>query len=55
MKSPRSARADHSPSLRQPLGRKYEASAREIVEKSMRIAGKICIYTNENIIIEELG
>ena len=30
-------------------------SAREIVEKSMRIAGKICIFTNENIIIEELG
>ncbi|MGH9627354.1 MAG: ATP-dependent protease subunit HslV [Bryobacteraceae bacterium] len=29
--------------------------AREIVEKSMRIAGRICIYTNENIIIEELG
>jgi ATP-dependent HslUV protease subunit HslV len=30
-------------------------SARDIVEKSMHIAGKICIYTNENIIIEELG
>ena len=26
-------------------------SAREIVEKSMTIAGKICIFTNENIII----
>ncbi len=25
-------------------------SAREIVEKSMQIAGKICIYTNENIV-----
>jgi ATP-dependent HslUV protease subunit HslV len=29
-------------------------SAREIVEKAMIIAGAICIYTNENISIEEL-
>jgi ATP-dependent HslUV protease subunit HslV len=29
-------------------------SAREIVEKSMAIAGKICIYTNENVTYEEL-
>lgn len=29
-------------------------SAVEIAEKSLKIAGKICIYTNENIIIEEL-
>ena len=29
-------------------------SAREIVEKSMEIAGKICIYTNQNVVIEEL-
>jgi ATP-dependent HslUV protease subunit HslV len=29
-------------------------SAREIVEKAMIIAGDICIYTNENISIEEL-
>ena len=29
-------------------------SAKEIVERSMHIAGKICIYTNENIILEEL-
>lgn len=29
-------------------------SARDIVEKSMSIAGKICIYTNENIVVEEL-
>ena len=28
---------------------------REIVEKSMKIAGQICIYTNENFMIEELG
>ena len=29
--------------------------AREIVEKSMEIAGNICIYTNENVVYEELG
>ena len=29
--------------------------AREIVEKAMTIAGKICIYTNENVVYEELG
>ncbi len=31
-----------------------ELSAREIVEEAMRIAGKICIYTNDNVSIEEL-
>ncbi len=30
-------------------------SAREIVEKSMTIAGKTCIYTNDNVHYEELG
>src|SRR5271155_3514924 len=30
-------------------------SARQIVEKSMAIAGKICIYTNDSITYEELG
>lgn len=30
-------------------------SAREIVEKSMRITSDICIYTNKNITIEELS
>ena len=29
-------------------------SAKEIVEQSMKIAADICIYTNENITIEEL-
>lgn len=32
-----------------------QLSAREIVGKSMTIAGEICIYTNENISIEELS
>ena len=31
-----------------------ELSAREIVERSMKIAGEICIYTNDKITIEEL-
>jgi len=31
-----------------------ELSAREIVEKSLNIAGDICIYTNHNLTIEEL-
>jgi len=30
-------------------------SAREIVEKSMAIAGKTCIYTNDKLMFEELG
>jgi ATP-dependent HslUV protease subunit HslV len=30
-------------------------SAREIVEKAMAIAGKICIYTNGSVNYEELG
>ncbi|MCK5895766.1 MAG: ATP-dependent protease subunit HslV, partial [Cocleimonas sp.] len=31
-----------------------DLSAREIVEKSLSIAGDICIYTNQNRTIEEL-
>jgi ATP-dependent HslUV protease subunit HslV len=30
-------------------------SAREIAEKAMKIAGETCIYTNRNVIYEELG
>ena len=30
-------------------------SARQIVEKAMAIAGKICIYTNDSVVYEELG
>ena len=30
-------------------------NAREIVEKSMKIAGDVCIYTNNNVSIEELS
>ena len=31
-----------------------ELTAREIAEESLRIAGEICIYTNSEIVIEEL-
>jgi ATP-dependent HslUV protease subunit HslV len=30
-------------------------SAREIVEKAMAIAAQTCIYTNDNVVYEELG
>ncbi len=31
-----------------------EMSAREVVERSMRIAADICIYSNHNVVVEEL-
>ena len=31
-----------------------DLEAREIVEKALLIAGDICVYTNQNIVIEEL-
>ena len=31
-----------------------ELSAREIADAALRIAGDICIYTNKNVIVEEL-
>ncbi|MDQ6676373.1 MAG: ATP-dependent protease subunit HslV [Acidobacteriota bacterium] len=37
------------------LLRSTKLSARQIVEQSMEIAGKICIYTNDRITIEELS
>jgi ATP-dependent HslUV protease, peptidase subunit HslV len=36
------------------LAENTELSSREIVEKAMKIAAGICIYTNENIEVEEL-
>jgi ATP-dependent HslUV protease subunit HslV len=36
------------------LARKTQLSAREIVEEAMGIAARSCIYTNDNISIEEL-
>jgi ATP-dependent HslUV protease subunit HslV len=32
-----------------------EMGARDIAEKAMKIAGQICIYTNDRITIEELN
>ena len=32
-----------------------DLEAREIAEKALSIAGDICVYTNQNIVIEELG
>jgi ATP-dependent HslUV protease subunit HslV len=37
------------------LMRHTKLSARQITEESMRIAGKTCIYTNENVTYEELA
>ena len=31
-----------------------DMSARDIVEQGLKIAGDICIYTNENVVIEQL-
>jgi ATP-dependent HslUV protease subunit HslV len=36
------------------LLRKTDLSAREIAMESMKIASEICIYTNDNLIIEEI-
>jgi ATP-dependent HslUV protease, peptidase subunit HslV len=36
------------------LNKYTDLSAREIVQEAMQIAAKICIYTNDNISIEEL-
>ncbi len=37
------------------LYRNTNLSAKEIVQESMKIAAKICIYTNENISMEEIS
>ena len=31
-----------------------DLSAREIAEKALRIAGKICVFTNDHITVEEV-
>ena len=38
----------------QALKENTNLSAREIAEKSLNIAGDICIYTNHNIVVEEV-
>ena len=37
------------------LIRNTELDARTIVEKALNIAGDICVYTNHNIVVEELS
>ena len=32
-----------------------DLSAREVAEKAMHIAADICVFTNDNIIIEEIS
>lgn len=36
------------------LLQKTDLSAREVAETAMHIAGQICIYTNDNVVFEEL-
>ncbi|RUM49521.1 MAG: HslU--HslV peptidase proteolytic subunit [Hydrogenothermus sp.] len=36
------------------LYRNTDLPAKKIVEEAMKIAGEICIYTNQNIVIEEI-
>ncbi len=51
-----SVRAARSPiGRRLALLRNTKLSARQIAEQAMQIAGKICIYTNENVTYEELA
>lgn len=38
----------------QALSEHTELSARQIAEEAMKIAGKMCIYTNDKVTIEEL-
>ena len=51
-------RSDRAGRTRSPPPRRWpsntELDARAIAEKAMAIAGEICIYTNDNIAIEEL-
>jgi ATP-dependent HslUV protease, peptidase subunit HslV len=37
------------------LVRHTAMSAREIAESALRIAGEICVYTNQEIVVEEVG
>ncbi len=37
------------------LLRNTELDAREIVEEALQIAAEICVFTNRNVVVEELG
>ena len=36
------------------LLRNTDLGARDIAEKALGIAGEICVYTNQNVVVEEL-
>src|SRR5438874_9296002 len=44
----------YAQSAAQALAEHTQLSARQIAEEAMKIAGKMCIYTNEKVTIEEL-
>ncbi|AMP38973.1 ATP-dependent protease subunit HslV [Ralstonia syzygii subsp. celebesensis] len=44
----------YAQSAAKALAENTELSPREVVEKSLRIAGELCIYTNTNFVIETL-
>ena len=46
---------DYARSAALALYRNTDFDARKIVEEAMKIAGEVCIYTNQNFVIEEIG
>jgi ATP-dependent HslUV protease subunit HslV len=44
----------YAQSAAQALAEHTQLSARQIAEQAMKIAGKMCIYTNESVTLEEL-
>ena len=48
------AEALYAQAAAEALARHTELSARRIAEEAMKIAGKMCIYTNDAVTIEEL-
>ena len=49
-----SSGGQYARSAAKALTENTKLTAKEIVEKSLNIAGDVCIYTNHNLIIEEL-
>jgi ATP-dependent HslUV protease subunit HslV len=45
---------DYARSAALTLYRNTDFDARKIVEEAMKIAGEVCIYTNQNFVIEEI-
>jgi len=44
----------YAQSAAEALTQHTQLSARQIAEEAMKIAGKMCIYTNDKVTIEEL-